>query len=197
MSMFSSSRRSCRASYMLLIVSQNASVNSQSFRTSTLYLVLVLLFISLFFYFILASNIWWSEVVSASLCTLCMSCIDLLNFCPIQMWSIWFSVLWTGDIQVALCILLCGNKLPPIINLLNAQRSANVSPFSFIVPSPCLPNDFFISCVICSYFRIEVSHEYCHVLRLHFVKHCLQSAVKYLLCFFILFICWYVALYDV
>ena len=77
--------------------------------------------------------------MSASLCTLCMSCIDLLNFCPIQMWPIWFSVLWTGDIQVALCILLCGNTLPPIINLLNAQWSANVSPFSFIVPSLCLP----------------------------------------------------------
>ena len=58
-SMFSSSRRYCRASYLLLIVSRNVSVTSLSLRTSTLYLVpVLLLFISLFFsfIFILTSN---------------------------------------------------------------------------------------------------------------------------------------------
>ena len=124
MFIFSSQRRPCRGSYLLLIVSRNVSVTSLSFRKSTLYFVLVLLFISLFFSFsfILASNRWWSESVSAPLCTL-TSCIDLRNFCPIHIWLIWFSVLWSGDI------------LPPIIKLLNAQRSANISPFSFIVQS--------------------------------------------------------------
>ena len=41
MSMFPSSRRSCRASYLLLIVSRKVSVVTLSFRKSTLYCVLV------------------------------------------------------------------------------------------------------------------------------------------------------------
>ena len=123
MSMFSSSRRSCRTSYIFLIVNRNVSVTSQSFRKSTLYLVLVLLFIYLFFSFIftLARNRLWSEAVSAPLCTL-RSCIDLLNFCPVQIWSIWFSVLWSDDVQdVFFCV-----KIHYLL-------------FSVVVPSPRLP----------------------------------------------------------
>jgi len=40
--------------------------------------------------------------------------------------------MWSGDTQVALRILQCGITLPPMIMLLNAQKSANISPFSFI-----------------------------------------------------------------
>ncbi|KAK2181500.1 hypothetical protein NP493_394g01015 [Ridgeia piscesae] len=88
-SMFPSSRRSCSASYLFLTVSRKVSVVSLSFRKSTLYCVLVLLLTSLFFsfIFILASTRWWSEAASAPLCTL-TSCIDLLNFRPMQIWSI-------------------------------------------------------------------------------------------------------------
>ncbi|KAK2190215.1 hypothetical protein NP493_87g11017 [Ridgeia piscesae] len=52
MSMFPSSRRSCRASYLFLTVSRKVSVVTLSFRKSTLYCVLVLLLTSLFFSFI-------------------------------------------------------------------------------------------------------------------------------------------------
>ena len=98
-------RRSCRASYLFLTVSRKVSVVTLSFRKSTLYCVLVLLLTSLFFsfIFILSSTRWWSEAASAPLCSL-TSCIDLLNFRPMQIWSIWFSVLWSGYTQVALWI---------------------------------------------------------------------------------------------
>jgi len=33
------------------------------------------------------------------------------------MWSIWFTVHPSGDIQVPLCTSLCENRLPPILNL--------------------------------------------------------------------------------
>ncbi|CAH8597505.1 unnamed protein product [Schistosoma haematobium] len=56
-----------------------------------------------------------------------------------QIWSIWFSVVWSGEIHVALCIRLCGNIVPPMTNLLNAHKFANLSPFSFLSPSPCRP----------------------------------------------------------
>ena len=52
MSMFPSSRRSCRASYLFLTISRRVSVVSLSCRKSTLYCVLVLLLTSLFFSFI-------------------------------------------------------------------------------------------------------------------------------------------------
>ncbi|KAK2157297.1 hypothetical protein NP493_1886g00009 [Ridgeia piscesae] len=89
MSMFPSSRRSCRASYLFLTVSRKVCIVTLSFRKSTLYCVLVLLLTSLFFsfIFILASTRWWSEAASAPLCTF-TSCIDLLNFRPMQIWSI-------------------------------------------------------------------------------------------------------------
>ena len=139
-SMFSLSRRSCNVSYLLLSVSLSVSILSLSFRNSTLYLVLFFHFSTLLFSFNFSfvSTRWWSEAASAPLCTL-TSCIDLLNFWLIQIWSIWFSVRWSGDTYVALWILLCGNTLPPIINFLNEQRSANISPFSFISPIPWVP----------------------------------------------------------
>ena len=87
--MFPSSGRSCRTSYLVLIVSRKVSIVTLSFRKSTLFCVLVLFCVSLFvsFIFILASTRWWSEAASAHLCTL-TSCIDLLNFRPMQIWSI-------------------------------------------------------------------------------------------------------------
>ena len=41
---------------------------------------------------------------------------------------------------MALCIVVCGKTLPPITRSLNVQKSANSSPFSFMVPSPCFPS---------------------------------------------------------
>ena len=40
---------------------------------------------------------------------------------------------------MALCIVLCGKTLSPITKSLNIQKSANSSPFQFMVPSPCFP----------------------------------------------------------
>ena len=74
-----------------------------SFRKSTLCRILVLLLSSLFFSFIfnLASTRWRSDDAYATLCAR-TSCFDLLNFRTMQISSIWFSVLWSGDTQVAL-----------------------------------------------------------------------------------------------
>ena len=81
---------------------------------------------------------WWSDATSAPLLTL-VSCRFLLNFLSMVMWSIWLTVGWSGDTQVPLWISLCWNTLPPITKLLNTQKSANISPFSFMVPDPSLP----------------------------------------------------------
>ena len=138
--MFSSSSSSCNVSYLLLSVSLNVSILPFDFQefhimSCSIFPLSTLLF---GFNFSFVSTRWWYETASAPLCTL-TSCIDLLNFGLIRIWSIWFSVRWSVDTHVALWILLCGNTLPPIINLLDEQRSANISPFSFIYPIPCAP----------------------------------------------------------
>lgn len=69
----------------------------------------------------------------------------LPNFLFMQMWSIWFSVTWSGDLHVALWICLWGKMLPPIANWLKEHRSANLSPFSFIQLDPWVP---FLPCFI-------------------------------------------------
>ena len=124
-SMVSSSRRSCNASYCLSGIPHYILFYSSAFQL-------------LSFNFSFVSTRWWSEAASAPLSTLTY-CIDILLVWLMQIWSIWFSVRWSGDTHVALWILLCGNTLPPIINLVNGQRSANISPFSFISPIPCVP----------------------------------------------------------
>ena len=77
--------------------------------------------------FNLAVTRWWSEATSAPLFTR-TSCSDLRNILLMPIWSIWFSVTWSGDTQVALCILLWGNTLPPITMLLAAHALTNRSP---------------------------------------------------------------------
>ena len=84
---------------------------------------------------------WWSDDMSTPLFTL-TSCSNHLNFCPMQVQSIWFSVTWSEDHQVALLSLY--RKILPPVALLNALKSARSSPFSFFLPSPCLP-------ITCSY----------------------------------------------
>ena len=68
-----------------------------------------------------------------------VSRILLLHFLLMVMWSIGFSVFPSGETHAALCIILYGKTLPPISRSLNVQKSANCSPFSFMVPSPCFP----------------------------------------------------------
>ena len=81
---------------------------------------------------------WLSEETSAPLITR-TSRHDLLNFWLIQMWSIWFSVTWSGDLQVTLWMRLCEKMLPPTTSWFIAHKSANLSPFSFICPSLFVP----------------------------------------------------------
>ena len=106
------------------------------FLTQTFFVTLL----SVFFFaasFILNSPTrrWWSELMSAPLFTL-MSRSTLLHFLVIVMWSIWFSVSKSGDIHVALCVGLCGKRVPLIISSLRVQKSANRRRFSFICPRP-------------------------------------------------------------
>ena len=79
---------------------------------------------------------WWSEPASAPRLTLTSSKL-LLHFLPMVMWSIWFSVLPSGDVHVVLWIRLCWNTVPPMTRSLKVQNSASSSPFSFWTPTPC------------------------------------------------------------
>ena len=85
-----------------------------------------------------AASRWWSDAASAPLFTR-TSRRERLNYLFMHMWSIWFSVVWSGDIQVALWMDLWGKTVPPMTRLLSAHVSANLSPFSFMMPSPCFP----------------------------------------------------------
>ena len=71
--------------------------------------------------FILAIRRWWSEATSAP-CITQTSWGDLLNFLHMHTWSIWYSVERSGYTQVALCILLCGKTLPPILGYSKHNR---------------------------------------------------------------------------
>ena len=84
------------------------------------------------------TNRWWSDAATAPLLTL-VSCRFLLNILSMVMWSIWLTVWWSGDTQLPLWMSLCWNALPAITKLLNTHKSANISPFSFMVPNPSLP----------------------------------------------------------
>ena len=81
---------------------------------------------------------WWSLLASAPLLTLTSSrerCHMLLTI----RWSILFWSRPFGDVQVSLWMLRCGNKVPPMIMLLNAHHSTSLSPLSFCTPHPSLP----------------------------------------------------------
>ena len=65
-----------------------------------------------------------------------------VNFFDIHTGSTWFSVLRSGDLQVALWIRLRGNILLPMARLLMAHMSANLPPLSSITPSPSCPMNF-------------------------------------------------------
>lgn len=72
---------------------------------------------------------WWSLKMSA-----------VLRHLPLMItWSIWLDVLPSGDLQVSLWSALCGKMVPPIMQLLVAQKSISLSPSSFISPHPCVP----------------------------------------------------------
>ena len=129
---------------------------SLSFRESTLYLVLVLLSANLRnFNWSFLTTRWWSDAVSAPLFTR-TSNRDLLNFCPMQMWSIWLWVHQSGDGHDILWKVLCGNSVPPITKLFSAQKSTKWNPFPFMTPSRVFPllkcSEFCFPC-----FGIEVS----------------------------------------
>ena len=79
---------------------------------------------------------WWSETISAPRLTL-TSWRELLKLCFIMMWSIWFSVWCSGDTNVSLWHVLCGNSVPPTIRLFMAQKSIRSYPFSSILSFPC------------------------------------------------------------
>ena len=110
--------------------------NALSPKKWTLYFVLALFDVLYLLSLSFVTTKRWSDAASASRFALTSS-IVLLNFLLIPMWSIWFSVTWSGDIQIISCSCLCGNCEPPMTMLLSTQKSANISPFLFIWPSPC------------------------------------------------------------
>ena len=79
--------------------------------------------------FCIVSTTWIHKAASAPLRSL-KAYTDLPNLCSTEIWLNCFWVRWSGDIQVALLILLCVNipTLPTIINLLNELKSENMSP---------------------------------------------------------------------
>ena len=69
-----------------------------------------------------------------------ISSITSFLFWFTKTWSIWFMMLWSGDLQVSLCICLCWNCVLMIIILLAAAKSHRSSPFLLISScNVCLP----------------------------------------------------------
>ena len=154
----SSSSISCHSGWNLLErLIWKATCVSLFLSSPTLYLVCVLLVLVnlLRQSLTVVTRRWWS----APLIT-CTSHHDLLNLRLMQMWSIWFSVTWFGDIHVALWMRLCGKMLPPITSWFRVHRSGKCPPFSFIFSSLCVP----ITCIVHSDLGVEIAHQYGYVL---------------------------------
>ena len=64
---------------------------------------------------------------------------------------------------MVLCIMVCVKMLPPMIMLVSEHVSPNLSPFSFISPTPWVPITSSCPVVRCN-FRIEITHENGHIL---------------------------------
>ena len=75
----------------------------------------------------------WSLPMSAPLYVL-VSAMDRLNLLLMVMWSIWFLNLLFGDVQVYLCVSLCGKTVDAIKRSFMAQKWTNRSPLSFLIP---------------------------------------------------------------
>ena len=118
----------------------------------------------------------------------------LLHFLLMVMWLIWFSVLPIWWDPCDFVHRLCGKTLPPITKSLNVHKSANSSPFSFMVPSPCFPiisslpvlsepTFAFVSPIRIAMSLLDVSSStFCCLL------YCL-----FFFCFFVFTVCWGIA----
>ena len=139
MSVSSSSISSCSSWNLLEWLIWKAACVSLSLSSPTLYFVRVLLALVNLLRQSLTVVIrrWWSDDTSAPLITR-RSRQYLLNFRLMHMRSISFSMMWFGDIYVALWMRLCGKMLLPLTSWFRAHRSAKRSPFSSICPSPCV-----------------------------------------------------------
>ena len=94
-----------------------------------------------FFGILIITLLWYLDYhtpMSAPLLAL-TSRRDLLHFPLINRWSIWFLSLPFGEHHVILWISRCGKRVPPITRLLVVQNSTSLSPFSLMMPLPCLP----------------------------------------------------------
>jgi hypothetical protein len=70
----------------------------------------------------------WSDPMSAPLCSLISSRLDLL-FLLQRQWSIWFRVWPSGDIQEYVCRSWLENRVPPITKSLRSAKSISSSHF--------------------------------------------------------------------
>ena len=94
-----------------------------------------------FFGILIITLLWYLDYhtpMSAPLLAL-TSRRDLRHFPLINRWSIWFLSLPFGEHHVILWISRCGKRVPPITRLLVVQNSTSLSPFSLMMPLPCLP----------------------------------------------------------
>jgi hypothetical protein len=80
----------------------------------------------------------WSKETSAPFIAR-TSRYDLLDFWLVQVQSIWFTMTWSGDLQVTLRMQLCGKMFPPITMWFRVHMCAKLSPFLFIYPNPWVP----------------------------------------------------------
>ena len=94
-----------------------------------------------FFGILIITLLWYLDYhtpMSAPLLAL-TSRRDLRHFPLINRWSIWFLSLPFGEHHVILWISRCEKRVPPITRLLAVQNSTSLSPFSLMMPLPCLP----------------------------------------------------------
>ena len=85
-----------------------------------------------------ATTSTWSLPTSAPRLAL-TSWSDRLHFWLTITWSIWLTVLLSGDLQVVLWMFLCLNRVPPMTRLFSTHRSESLSPLLFMHPKPSVP----------------------------------------------------------
>ena len=73
----------------------------------------------------------WSDPTSAPLHAR-TSCRVRLHLLETAIWSIWFSVIISGDLHLTLFSLRCGKTVPPITRSFISQKSTKNAPFSLI-----------------------------------------------------------------
>lgn len=125
---------SCNGWNLLDRLMWNAILTSSVLRRLTLYFFILFVMLLNFLRRSLTAVVsrWWSDGLSAIRITL-TSFHALRNLLFMQMWSIWFSVTWSGNLQLTLLIRWWGKMLPPITSWLRQQLSQHSRSYGLIL----------------------------------------------------------------